>query len=92
VARAGLPQMGGQVLDTARVDRLGGAVRPLLGDPAGGTRRRLQIAVQVVEGEELDVLVAARGAVAQVALATQVTRAGLRLGGQSDGQRRGGGQ
>ena len=56
VALAGRAQRRGEVLDAARRDRLR-ACRPAwsLGDGAGGAVRRLQVAVQVVEGQQLDV-------------------------------------
>src|SRR5690606_230080 len=90
VALAGLAQVGGEVLDTARVDGLRRAVRLEFGDPAGGARRGLQVAVQVVERQELDLLVAAVVVAVRPVLAAVVLARGCRPGQGRGGQRTGG--
>ncbi|GAB2869553.1 hypothetical protein GCM10027074_41520 [Streptomyces deserti] len=51
-------------------------------DPAGGTGRRLQVAVQVVEGQQLHVLVAAREMTARVTALARARRPRQRGRGQ----------
>lgn len=55
VALPGGPQGRGEVLDAARVDLPRGAVRQVLRDLARRAGRGLQVAVEVVEGEQLHV-------------------------------------
>ncbi len=84
VALAGRPQGLREVLGTARRHGLLAAVRLELLDRAGGALRRFEVAVEVVEGEQLDV---DRAAVR--AAAWPVVGAGRQGGGGEPG---GGGQ